>query len=260
YSHSVQLDSTDPAALRAVGITNFDAVVVSIGAGVQESILTTLLLKEMGCKKVVSKASGELQARVLEKVGADLVIRPERDMAVRVARSLASGHVVDLLELSPNLLVEEVSAGPRVNGKSLGDLVLRSRYGVSMLEEVLDAGVPVAVLVYDPHALAGPRGEALLDRARRHGARLVTAAPHVVAACSQVDTPQGVVAVVARSPAVLSDLLNVAGLVVIVADRLQDPGNLGTIIRTADAAGATAVLATHGTVDPSNPKVVRATM
>src|SRR5439155_16020760 len=129
--------------------------------------------------------------------------------------------------------------------------------GVRMLEEVLDAGVPVEVLVYDPHALAGPCGEALLDRARRHGARLVTAAPHVVAACSQVDTPQGVVAVVARSPAVLSDLLNVAGLVVVVADRLQDPGNLGTIIRTADAAGATAVLATHGTVDPSNPKVVR---
>ena len=132
-THSVQLDSTDPEALRAVGITNFDAVVVSIGAGVQESILTTLLLKEMGCRKVVSKASGELQARVLEKVGADLVIRPERDMAVRVARSLASGHVVDLLELSPNLLVEEVSVGPRVNGKSLGDLDLRTRYGVSIL-------------------------------------------------------------------------------------------------------------------------------
>src|SRR5437879_12124007 len=85
----------------------------------------------MGCRKAVSKASGELQARVLEKVGADLVIRPERDMAIRVARSLASGHVVDLLELSPNLLVEEVSVGPRVNGKSVGDLDLRSRDGGS---------------------------------------------------------------------------------------------------------------------------------
>src|SRR5438552_3218374 len=98
--------------------------------------------------------------------------------------------------------------------------------GVRMLEEVLDAGVPVEVLVYDPHALAGPRGEALLDRARRHGARLVTAAPHVVAACSQVDTPQGVVAVVERSPAALSDLLNVDGLVVVggVALRLCEGG------------------------------------
>src|SRR5207247_10922837 len=76
----------------------------------------------------------------------------------------------------------------------------------------------------------------------------------------QVGNPPGLVAGVGRCPAALSDLLNVAGLVVVVADRLQDPGNLGTIIRTADAAGATAVLATHGTVDPSNPKVVRATM
>src|SRR2546430_5968185 len=120
-THSVQLDSTDPEALRAVGITNFDAVVVSIGAGVQESILTTLLLKEMGCKQVVSKASGELQARVLEKVGADLVIRPERDMAGGVAPSLAGGHVLDLLGRSPNLLGGEVTAGPPGNGKGSGD-------------------------------------------------------------------------------------------------------------------------------------------
>lgn len=143
-THSVQLDSTDPEALRAVGITNFDAVVVAIGADVQESILTTLILKEMGCRKVVSKAVDELQARVLDKVGADLVVRPERDMAVRVARSLASRHVVDLLELSPNLLVEEVSAGQRVNGRTLEDLDLRSRYGVNVLLLKRDSQIVVA--------------------------------------------------------------------------------------------------------------------
>lgn len=143
-THSVQLDSTDPEALRAVGITNFDAVVVAIGADVQESILTTLILKEMGCRKVVSKAVDELQARVLDKVGADLVVRPERDMAIRVARSLASRHVVDLLELSPNLLVEEVSAGQRVNGRTLADLDLRSRYGVNVLLLKRDSQIVVA--------------------------------------------------------------------------------------------------------------------
>ncbi len=132
-THAVQIDSTDPEALRAVGITNFDAVIVAIGADVQESILTTLILKELGCKKVVSKAVDELQGRVLEKVGADVVIRPERDMAIRVARSLASRHVVDLLELSPTYLVEEVSIGPKLAGKSLGDLDLRTRFGVNVL-------------------------------------------------------------------------------------------------------------------------------
>ncbi|HEY6101950.1 MAG TPA: TrkA family potassium uptake protein [bacterium] len=132
-THAVQIDATDPEALRAVGITNFDAVIVSIGADVQESILATLLLKEMGVKKVVSKAVNELQGRVLEKVGADLVVRPERDMAVRVARSLASRNVVDMLELSPTYLVEEVNVGPKLSGRSLGDLDLRTRFGVNVL-------------------------------------------------------------------------------------------------------------------------------
>lgn len=132
-THAVQIDATDPEALRAVGITNFDAVIVSIGADVQESILTTLLLKEMGVKKVVSKAVDELQGRVLEKVGADLVVRPERDMAVRVARSLASRNVVDMLELSPSYLVEEVNVGNKLSGRSLGDLDLRTRFGVNVL-------------------------------------------------------------------------------------------------------------------------------
>src|SRR2546428_3338564 len=132
--------------------------------------------------------------------------------------------------------------------------------GARMIEEVLEAGVPVELLLYDPLAVAGPRGEAVLERARRQGVRLVTAAPHVVAACSQVETSQGVVAVVERPRAALSDLLNVPELFLVVADRIQDPGNLGTIIRIADAAGATAVLATRGTVDPHNPKAVRATM
>lgn len=132
-THAVQIDATDPEALRAVGITNFDAVIVAIGADVQESILTTLLLKEIGVKKVVSKAVNELQGRVLEKMGADLVVRPERDMGVRVARSLASKHVVDMLELSPTFLVEEVNVGPKLSGRSLGDLDLRTRFGVNIL-------------------------------------------------------------------------------------------------------------------------------
>lgn len=150
-THAVQIDSTDPEALRAVGITNFDAVVVAIGTGVQESILTTLILKELGCKKVVSKAATELQARVLSKVGADQVVRPERDMAVRVARTLASRHVVDLLELSPTFLVEEVSVGPKLAGKSLGDLDLRTRFGVNVL-----------LIKRDSQILVTPTGETQL--------------------------------------------------------------------------------------------------
>lgn len=132
-THAIQIDSTDSEALRAVGITNFDAVVVAIGAGIQESILTTLILKEMGCRKVVTKAVDELQGRVLAKVGADAVVFPERDSAIRLARTLGSRHVVDLLELSPGFMVEEVSISPKVQGRSLADLDLRARTGVNVL-------------------------------------------------------------------------------------------------------------------------------
>ena len=132
-THAVQLDATDAEALRGVGITNFDAVVVAIGNYIQESILTTLVLKELGCKKVVAKAVDELQARVLEKVGADLIVRPEKEMGIRVAHLLASPSLVDYLEVSPTFSIEEISVSTRLEGRTLRDLDLRGRFGVSVL-------------------------------------------------------------------------------------------------------------------------------
>lgn len=157
-----------------------------------------------------------------------------------------------------NPLVKRIRALQDRDGRDAeGRMVVE---GARMLEEVLNAGVPVELLLYDPTTLTGPRATAILARLRQQGVRLVAAAPHVLAACSQVETPQGLVAVVDRPRAALSDVLAVADLFLVVADRIQDPGNLGTLIRIADAAGATGVLATRGSVDPHNPKAVRATM
>ncbi|MBI3975107.1 MAG: TrkA family potassium uptake protein [Armatimonadetes bacterium] len=132
-THAVQVDSTDPEALRAVGITNLDAVVVAIGVDIQESILTTLLLKDLGVKKIVAKAVDEQQGKVLEKVGADLVIFPERDMGERVAHSLASPNVLEYIELSPDYTIEEVNVPARLDGRTLGELELRTKFGVNVL-------------------------------------------------------------------------------------------------------------------------------
>ncbi len=132
--------------------------------------------------------------------------------------------------------------------------------GVRMIEEVLASGVAVEVILYDPTAMTGPRAVAVLDRARQQGVPLVTATTRVVAACSQVETAQGIIAVVAHPRAALSDVLASPRLIVVIADRIQDPGNLGAIIRIADAAGASAVVSTTGSVDARNPKAVRATM
>ncbi len=132
-THAVQIDSTDPDALRAVGITNFDAVVVAIGVDIQESILTTMLLKDLGIKRVVAKAVNNLQGKVLEKVGADLVIYPERDMGVRLAHSLVSPNVLEFITLSPNYSIEEMSVSEKMHGRTLGELDLHRRFGVIVL-------------------------------------------------------------------------------------------------------------------------------
>ncbi len=132
-THAVQLDSTDAEALRGVGIANVDAVVVAIGAAIQESILTTLILKELGCKKIVAKASNDLQGKVLERVGADAVIYPERDMGVRIAHTLSSPGVLDYIEISPTFSIEELSVPDRLVGQTLGRLDLKARFGVSLL-------------------------------------------------------------------------------------------------------------------------------
>ncbi len=164
--------------------------------------------------------------------------------------------VTPLLTSTRNPLVRRIRAlADRDAREAEGRLVVE---GVRLLEEALEAGVPIDVLVYDP-AAATSRAAAVLARARQQGARLVPAAPHVVAACSQVETPQGLVAVVRRPTADEQAVLGAPGLLLMVADGVQDPGNLGAIVRAADAAGATAVLASDG-VDPFHPKVVRASM
>jgi TrmH family RNA methyltransferase len=132
--------------------------------------------------------------------------------------------------------------------------------GVRLLEHALADGITLDAVVYDPRAPADPRLGSVLTRAAAAGARVHTASAHVVAACSQVETPQGVVAIAQRPAASLEDLARSPAALLVVADRIQDPGNLGTIIRIADAAGVAGVIAVAGTVDPFNPKAVRATM
>lgn len=131
--------------------------------------------------------------------------------------------------------------------------------GVRMLEEVLASGLRMDLLLYDTDVECEPRAGAILSAARERGVRLVPASSRVVAACSSVETPQGLVGIVEKPDAAFSSLLHARALLV-VADRIQDPGNLGTIIRISDAAGATGVVVISGSADPYNSKALRATM
>ena len=96
-THAVQADATDEKALKAIGTSNFDVAVVAIGGDIQASILITLLCKELGVKYVLVKAQSEIHAKVLEKIGADKIVFPERDMGIKVAHNLASENILDFI-------------------------------------------------------------------------------------------------------------------------------------------------------------------
>ncbi|MDH6363610.1 trk system potassium uptake protein TrkA [Enterococcus sp. PF1-24] len=133
-THAVVANAQDEMALRSLGIRNFDHVIVAIGEDIQASILVTLMVKEMGVPNVLAKAQNEYHARVLEKIGADRVVHPERDMGERIAHKLVSKNILDYLELSDDFTLAEVSVS---NGKfydrSLLELNFRQRFSLTVV-------------------------------------------------------------------------------------------------------------------------------
>ena len=132
-THAVQADANDENALRTIGIRNFDVAVVTIGSDIQASIMGTLLVQELGIKKVIAKAQNELHAKVLYKIGAHKVIFPERDMGIRVAHNLVSSNILDVIEFAPDYSIIEVVAKEEWTDKSLKELKLPNEYGVSVM-------------------------------------------------------------------------------------------------------------------------------
>jgi trk system potassium uptake protein TrkA len=132
-TYAVQANATDEAALRSIGIRNFDVAVIAIGNDLETSILATALIKEMGVKKVVAKAQNDLHGKILEKVGADRVIYPEREMGARLAKYLSGTNILEYIELSPEFSLLEVEAPKKLAGKSLRQLNLRARYGITVV-------------------------------------------------------------------------------------------------------------------------------
>jgi trk system potassium uptake protein len=133
-THAVIGDSTDEQTLKALGIRNFDTAIVSIGDDLQASILTVLLLKEIGVANVVAKAINKSHGQVLQKVGADKVIFPEKDMGERVAHQLmAAPNVLNFIELSYDYSIEEIKVPDSMSGQNLRKLNLRAIYNINVI-------------------------------------------------------------------------------------------------------------------------------
>ena len=132
-SHAIQLDSTEPESLKEAGIFEMDTVIVAIGNYLQESIITTLNVKEAGVEYVVAKASSEIHGKVLKRVGADKVVFPENEAGCALANSLTQPGFLERFELDPENSIVEVLVPEEFHNKTLTQLDLRKRYGLNVL-------------------------------------------------------------------------------------------------------------------------------
>ncbi|MFC4712592.1 potassium channel family protein [Planococcus dechangensis] len=132
-TQAVVADTTDESVLKSLGVRNFEHVIVAIGENIQASILTTLMLKEIGVKKITVKAQNDYHAKVLNKIGADKVVHPERDMGIRIAHNILSNNVLDYLELSDEHSIMEIKANEKLAGYTLIELDIRAKYGINIV-------------------------------------------------------------------------------------------------------------------------------
>lgn len=132
-SHAVIADSTDEVSLKEIGIKNFEHVIVAIGDNIQASILTAVILTDLGIGKITVKAQNDYHEKILNKIGVDQVVHPERDMGKRIAHNIISSNILDYLELSDDHSIVEVKAGKRMMGKTLVELDIRANYGCNVV-------------------------------------------------------------------------------------------------------------------------------
>ena len=126
-------DARDLEVLRALGAQECDCAVVAIGDDLAVSVLATMNLKELGIPQIICKAHDETHRKVLEKLGADKVVIPEKEVADKLARSLTSHNVLDFIELSSDYGIVELNTPKAWVGKSLKELDVRARLGVNII-------------------------------------------------------------------------------------------------------------------------------
>lgn len=147
---AIQGDATNPRTLRDAGFQQCEAVIVAIGDHMEGSVLATVNCKELGIPTVVAKAATDLHGKVLERVGADVVVYPNRDRALRLARSLLNRTPIDLYEIADGYSVAEIGAPKSLLGKTLAEAGVRQRFGVTVLairRQAADPRAPRTTLI-----------------------------------------------------------------------------------------------------------------
>ncbi len=132
-TYAVCTDVTDVDAIHSLGISNFDGAVIAIGGNLEASVMVTILAKELGIPYILAKARNELHAKILKKVGADMVVFPEKETGIRIAHNLMEGNLFDAIELSTQYSMMDFSVPEDWIGKSLRQLNLRAAKKINVI-------------------------------------------------------------------------------------------------------------------------------
>ncbi len=126
-------DVTDAEVIKQLGISNMDVVIISMASDLEASVMATMLCKEAGVKTVIVKCANEMNCKILSKVGADQVVIPEYESGIRLAKNLLSSGFMDIIELSKDVSMVELSVRSEWEGKTLIELSLRKKYGLNVV-------------------------------------------------------------------------------------------------------------------------------
>jgi len=132
-SMAKQVDAIEAPALKEAGFQECDAVVIAIGEDIEASILATMAVKELGLRRIIVKAKDEVHAKVLEKIGVERIVFPERDMGIRLANQLVSSDILEFIELSPDYSLEEIKVTSDFVGKTMAELDIKRKYGLAVI-------------------------------------------------------------------------------------------------------------------------------
>ncbi|MFV0440381.1 MAG: potassium channel family protein [Lachnospirales bacterium] len=132
-THVVRADISDESTLNALGLNNFDCVIIAAASDMEATIMATMSAKEAGVRQVIVKAKNKTHETILKKVGADRIVSPEREMGTKVAQSLLNQNVVEYINLSENYTIAEISPISKWVGKNLIDTDLRNEYNINVI-------------------------------------------------------------------------------------------------------------------------------
>jgi len=156
-TYSVVLDSTDINALKAQNIQEMDAVVVSIGEDFQSLLLTTFALQELGVKRIMVRAQGEAQKKILAKMGIDEILSTEEEVSNNVTKTLMNPSVILYVPLPDEFEIIEIKAPKRVIDRSIKDVGLREKYKINLITLIRKKGE-------EHHVVGVPEGDTIIEK------------------------------------------------------------------------------------------------